>query len=123
MYTWLFFKIYYFYKQRNNHDPVFNTSLLLFFSQGLHFFLGLKLLSLAFDFKILKFSNDNSTNKLLFFPIGIIWLVLVHIYYKKKVQNSKRIRDIKPLNLYQLLGLLFFVIVLPLCIVIILSKK
>ncbi|MCY1494283.1 hypothetical protein D3C87_41600 [compost metagenome] len=123
MYTWLFFKIYYFYKQRNNHDPVFNTSLLVFFSQGLHFFLGLKLLSFAFDFKILKFSSDNSTNKLLFFPIGIIWLVLVHIYYKKKVQNSKRIRDIKPLNLYQLLGLLFFVVVLPLCIVIILSKK
>lgn len=98
MYTWLFFKIYYFYKQRNNHDPVFNTSLLVFFPQGLHFFLGLKLLSLAFDFKILKFSNDNSTNKPIFFPIiGIIWLVLVYLYYKKKVQNSRRTRDIKPL--------------------------
>ena len=46
----------------------FNTSLLVFFPQGLHFFLGLKLLSLAFDFKILKFSNDNSTNKPIFFP-------------------------------------------------------
>lgn len=123
MYNWLFFKIYLFFLKKNNHDPIFNTSAIIFFSQVSHFFLILKLLSFFFNFEILKFSSDNSNNKLFFFPIGILWLVLVNFYYKKKVQNFKVIKKNNSLNLPQLLGLVFFIIIIPLYMVIILSKK
>ena len=113
MYTWLFSKIYCFYKSKKNHDPVFNTSLLVFFIQGVHFFFCLKILSLLLDFKIFRFSSDSATNKLIFLPLGFLWLILVHIYFKKKVYVLEKNKK-NPLNIYQLLGLLFLVLGLPL---------
>ena len=121
MYTWLFSKIYYFYKSKKNHDPIFNTSLLVFFTQGVHFLLCLKILSLLLDFKIFRFSSDSSTNKLIFLPLGFLWLIFVHIYFKKKVHVLDKTKGSNPLTIYQLLGLIFIVLGLPLYITIKLS--
>ena len=117
MYNWLFFKIYNFLKQKNNHDSLFNASLLLFFSQGVHFFLVLKLLSYLLDFKILKFSDDNTLNKLTFLPIALIWGYFVYIYYTKKVKKSKQVK-IQSLKTSQFLLLLIIIIIFPLLVLI-----
>lgn len=121
MYNWFFFKIYYFYKSKNNHDPIFNTSILVFFAQGLHFFVILSALQYFLDFDIPTFSSDNSKNKAVFIPIGLIWLILVYFFYRKNVKSLGVKYNSRPLKLYELLKLLFIIIVIPLYLCIRLS--
>jgi len=122
MYNWLFFKIYNFYKYRNNHDPLLNSASLVFFAQGVHFFLFLLVFKSIVGFDIPKFSSDNSENKLAFMPISFLWFIIVYIYYENKLkQEIKSIPEPKILKLYELLILIFMVIFIPLYFIIKLS--
>lgn len=116
MYTWFFYKIYNFYKARNNHDPLFHSVGLVFISQIIHIMTFYLILS-----KILDFNTFKLADKLYFYPIGISWLILVNYYFKKNVKNNKTEKHTKVLLLYQLLIVLFFFMFVPLYIAIRLS--
>jgi len=45
-----------------------------------------------------------------------LWLVFISKFYKNKVKNRKLNNDVKPINLYQLLLIVFVVIFIPLYI-------
>lgn len=116
MYSWLFFKIYDYFKSRNNDDSVFNASLLVFFAQIVHVTVLLLSFSKIFSFDMPRFSTDNATNKLFIIPIVALWSVFVHIFYKRKVKKQELSNNINPIKLYQLILLIFVVIFIPLYI-------
>lgn len=119
MYSRLYYNIYMFFKDKNNHDPSFNTAGIIFIAQVLHFFVVLMLISKILNFEIPTFSKDNSVNKLAFFPIATIWLILVHKFYEKKIELLMlKFKNKKRYNVY--LILLFFILI-PLLLVIKLS--
>lgn len=119
MYYWLFLKIYTFYKFRNNHDPLLNSTALVFFAQGVHFFLFLLVFKSLLGFDIPKFSDDNSENKLAFIPLSFLWFFMAYIYYKNKLKKEiKPVPEHKVLKLYELLILIFIVIFIPLYFII-----
>lgn len=83
--------------------------------QLVHFFLFAKILGIY----IPSFSKDYVTNKLLFMPIGAIWLYLVYKYFNIK---SKKV-EIENVSLVQFFSILFVLMVIPLIVLIQLSKK
>ncbi|HRE77745.1 MAG TPA: hypothetical protein PLL09_07970 [Flavobacterium sp.] len=121
MYYWLFIKFYNFYKKKNNYDPLFNSVALIFFAQIVHFFLIFLILGSIFNFEIPSFSKDRFVNKLAFLPISLLWLITINNYYKNKLKKSEAKSDYKVLKLYELLLLIFFIIIVPLYVTIRLS--
>lgn len=123
MYTTLYFKYYNFLKARKSNDPTFNTSCIIYLTQGIHFFFVALLLGKFLDFKIPSFSADNSTNKLLFFPIGIIWLYFVHKFFSSKLKrtNLEKISGVSELNTQKFIILIIVTILIPLYCIILLS--
>ncbi len=123
MYTALYLKFYNFLKSKKTIDPTFNTSCILFIMQLTHFFLVILLLSKMFHFKVPSLSNDNSTNKLLFYPISILWLYLTHKFFSSKLKrtNSEKISCVRDLNNLKFIILIFVTILLPLYGIIIIS--
>lgn len=114
MYSKLYFIIYSFLKSKKNHDPEFNSSLLVFTSQSMHFLLFAAGFKYFMDLEIPKFSSDSGANKLAVFPIGIIWLITVHYYFKNRIDKmSKRFKKITLTNT-QFTILIILVIILPL---------
>jgi hypothetical protein len=121
MYSKLYFIIYAFFKAKKNHDPEFSTVGIVFISQIIHVFLLLLVVKHFIAFEIPKYSNDSAINKLAFFPIGIIWLIIVYYYFKNKIEKMfKRFNKVTLTNI-QFAILIIFVIILPLYSVIILS--
>jgi|SRR5690554_4452755 len=108
MYNWLFFKIYDYYKSKNNNDPSFNSSLLVFFAQLVHFAVLVFGISKIFHFNIPWISADKATNKIIFIPFLYLWSVLVSKFYKNKAKNRQLNDSIKPINFYQFLLLYLF---------------
>lgn len=122
MYTYLFKNFYVFFKSRKNPEAVFNSSLLVFLAQGIHFFLLYALVENIFEFRIVELiSERKSVSKIYFLPFVFIWMFLVERYFKNKSNHIKDIEFNKTMNIYQFLILLFSVLVLPLYIVIKLS--
>ena len=121
MYNWLFFKVYNYFKNKNNDDPLFNSVGLVFFAQIVHISLLILIFSKIFDFKIPAFSTDNSTNKMLLLPFMGVLLVLTYFYYKRKVNKNNFKNNDKPISLYKLILIIFLVIFIPLYFIIKLS--
>lgn len=116
MYQWLFFKIYDYYKSKGNNDPTFNSSLLIFFAQVVHIAVLLFGISKVFQFSIPFVSTDKTINKIIFIPILYLWSVFVSKYYKNKIKKYQPNNDVRPINIYQLLLIIFVVIFIPLYI-------
>lgn len=123
MYTSLYFKFYNFLKSKKSNDPTFNASGLIFIMQLIHFLLVMLLLGKFFQFKVPSFSADNSTNKLMFFPIGILWLYFAHKFFSSKLKqtNLERISGVAELNTQKFVILMIVTILIPLYCIIILS--
>src|SRR5690554_4638150 len=116
MYNWLFFKVYGYYKSKDNDDPLFNSIGPVFFAQVVHVSLIVLVFSKIFHFEIPVLSTNSSINKILLLPLMGLWLVFISKFYKNKVKNRKLNNDVKPINLYQLLLIVFVVIFIPLYI-------
>lgn len=116
MYNWFFFKIYDYYKSKDNDDPLFNSIGPVFFAQVVHVSLLVLVFSKIFHFEIPVLSTNSSINKILLLPLMGLWLVFISKFYKNKVKNRKLNNDVKPINLYQLLLIVFVVIFIPLYI-------
>src|SRR5690554_560061 len=116
MYNWLFFKVYGYYKSKGNNDPVFNSSLLVFFAQVVHLSVLLFGALKVFNFDIPWISTDKAVNKMIFIPILYLWSVLISKFYKNKVKNKQPNKDEKLISLYQLLLIVFVIIFIPLYI-------
>lgn len=123
MYTNLYFKYYNFLKARKSNDPKFNASCIIYLTQVIHFFFVVLFLGKFLYFKIPSFSADNSTNKLLFFPIGIIWLYFVYKIFSSKLKriNLEKIPAVSELNTQKFLILMIVTILIPLYCIIFLS--
>lgn len=116
MYTFLYKKIYNFLKSRKKvYDAEFNSIGLIFFIQFIHVILLAKIIGLD----IPSFSKDYMTNKLIFMPFGAVWLYLVFLYLKRR--TGKIIFENVSLKHFVLI--LAFYLVLPLIVLIELSKK
>lgn len=119
MYGKLYYNFYSFLRKKNNQDPAFNAACLLFISQIIHFFVFVLSISKISDFELPVFSKDNSDNKLAFFPIAIVWLILVHKFFENKVEFlTSKFKNEKKYNFYLML---LFSIFTPLYILIKLS--
>ncbi len=116
MYTWLFFKVYDYFRSINNHNPALHSSLLVFFAQIVHVAVLLFGLAKIFDFSIPLISADKTTNKLIFMPFLYLWSVFVTKFYKNKIKKNHINYDVNPINLYQLLLIVFVIIFIPLYI-------
>jgi|SRR5690554_4616312 len=121
MYNWLFFKIYDYYRNKDNDDPTLNASGLVFIAQGIHVAALLLIFSKIFHFDIPGFSTEKSINKLFFIPILYLWVTFVNRYYKNKVKNRQFRNNIDPVSLYKLILIVFIIILIPLYFVIRLS--
>ena len=116
MYTFLYKKIYNFLKSRKKvYDTEFNSIGLIFFIQLVHGFILAKIIGL----NIPSFSKDYMTNKLMFMPFGAVWLYLVFLYLKRKTGNI----IFENVSLKHFVLILVFSLVLPLIVLIELSKK
>lgn len=119
MYGKLYYNIYSFFKKKNNQDPTFNAAGIVFIAQIIHFFVLLLSISKILDFELPVFSKDNSDNKLAFFPIGVVWLILVHKFFGNKVEFlASKFKNEKKYNFYLML---LFSVFIPLYILIKLS--
>ncbi len=114
MYSKLYFIIYSFFKSKKNHDPVFNCACLVFIAQLVHVFLLLQGIKYLIDFDIPKYSSNSDTNKLAFFPIGIIWLIIVHYFFKNRIDKMSKKYSIPVISKMKFIILLIIVIILPL---------
>ena len=121
MYNWLFFKVYDYYRSKNNDDPVFNSSTLVFIAQGVHVILLLLVLSKFIDFSSIWGSSDKSISKFFYIPIFCIWLVLVYRYYRNKAKLTRPLEVQAPLSLYKLIVIIFVIIIIPIYFIIKLS--
>ena len=86
MYGKLYYAIYGYFKNKKNHDLLFNTSCLVFISQVIHFFILSLIVLKIFKMEFPKFSGDNSQNKLFFLPLAGIWIFILHKYFQNKLQ-------------------------------------
>lgn len=119
MYGKFYYNIYVFFKNKNNQDPTFNTACLVFIAQVIHFFVILLSISKILNFDLPVFSKDNSNNKLAFFPIAIVWLILVHKFFGNRIEFlSSKYKNEKKYNFHIIL---LFLILIPLFILIKLS--
>lgn len=116
MYDWFFYRVYQYLKNKNNHDAQFNATTLTFIVQVVHFISILLLASNLMSYKIPKIKSKWS-----FFPLGIIWLILLFWYFKKRLETFENKFDNETLTKKQFLILLIFVLLLPLLLIIKLS--
>mgnify|MGYP003611010126 CR=1 FL=1 len=116
MYNWLFFKIFLFYKSKNNDNPIFNTSALVCFTQIVHGMVLLILLSKFFSFDIPSFRQSYFFNKLYIMPFVLIWLIIIFFFYKKKLKKIEFKDDVEPMKSYYFALLIFIIVFIPLYI-------
>lgn len=123
MYTSLYFKFYIFLKSKKSIDPSFNASCLIFIMQFIHLLLVILLLGDFFQFKIPSFNTNNSTNKLMFFPIGLLWLYFTHKFFSSKLKQTdlKKVKCVYELNNSKFFVLISGTILIPQYFIIVLS--
>src|SRR5690554_1000440 len=121
MYNWLFFKVYGYYKSKDNDDPLFNSIGPVFFAQVVHVSLIVLVFSKIFHFEIPVLSTNSSINKILLLPLMGLWLVFIYFYYKSKSKSYDFDKSHPPISIYKLILIVFIIILIPLYFVIRLS--
>ena len=119
MYSWLFNGIYNFLnKKTKDIDPKFSASGIVFISQIAHFALIIMIIQHFADIELPRFSKESFYNKLGLFPIGIIWLILIHVFFKKNFDKIQSKYGKKAFNRLQFLGLILISVLIPIYIAI-----
>ena len=88
MYSFIYYFLYQLAKKRNP-DAKFATASVLAATQFGHFLLINSILKIFFRFPVIQFSEVYLYNKLAWMPFAIIWLIITHVYFKKKFETIK----------------------------------
>ena len=122
MYGKLYYHIYKYLENKRNFDSTFNSACLVFITQLIHILLFFSILNNFFGIRLNSMSDSNFDNKLLFFPIGAIWLILVDLFFKRRLDiYNKKYSNSKTLNKRMFIFMLIVVLFIPLYITIRLS--
>lgn len=90
MYNKIFKKFYGFYKKREDSDPVFDSATAVFFAQAFQVGMLLAIINNAIEYEIPEESIIRSLGKYFFFPLGMIWLIIVYYYYKSYAESMDK---------------------------------
>jgi hypothetical protein len=114
----------YFYSiaKKKNPEPDFYSAGIVFIAQLIHFMTILMIIKVVFGLKFTAlFSNNYGLNKLLMMPLGLIWLFLLHFYFKRKIKKYEELLNTSKSSIIKTLGYLI-IIFTPLILSIYLSK-
>lgn len=123
MYNLIYFYIHKLVEKRNP-DPKFYSAGVVAFSQWVHLGFIITCINKLFNISILPlFSDTYLFNKLIIMPFLIVWLIITHMYNKKKYPmlinkySEKNIINIKNT------AIVFSLLIVPLLSLIFLLKK
>ena len=116
MYSFLFKGFYSYLVSKKTDTPIWHASSLVGFSMLMHLFLALKI----FDVKLYHLSKGSITeNKLFYMPFAALFIVLIYIFFKRRIKKIKIIK----VSTFYFLGLILVFIVIPLFFSILFQKK
>ncbi|MGY6562374.1 MAG: hypothetical protein ACXITV_09725 [Luteibaculaceae bacterium] len=123
IYRLTYFFIYLIARKRNP-DPMFYSAGVVAFMQLVHFLFPFAILNKFFDIRVLPhFSDIYLINKLMVMPFLLIWLIVVHWWFKKHFKDiEETFSDRKVITLKN--GIIVFgSLIIPLAISILLLTK
>lgn len=109
--------------EKRNPDPQFYAAGYIFFTQLVHVSLLLSIIKKAFNLNYPVFSETYFINKLFWIPIALIWLIIVHIYYKKRLSNFEKFYSTRKILTLKNTIFVFSSLIIPLLFTILLLKK
>jgi len=121
------YKLMYFYVfrlvEKRNTDPKFYSAGFLFFVQIVHLGLVLALIKKVFNVQYFVFSTTYLINKLIWMPILLTWLIIIHVYYKKRFSKIEKYFSKQKVLTFQNSTIVFTLFLVPLIMMILLSIK
>jgi len=110
--------------ERRNPDPKFYSAGVVAFSQWIHLGFIVTCANKLFDIKILPVFNDAYLfNKLMIMPFLIVWLIVVHVHFKKQYPKLVKLYSGQKITNLKNTVIVFSLIFIPLLFIIILLKK
>lgn len=121
------YQLIYFYMvklvEKRNPDSKFYSAGFLFFTQLVHVSFLLSIIKKLFSVQYPVFSNNYLINKLLWMPIVLVWLIIVHVYYKKQYANLEKLYSGQKVVTLRNTVIVFSLLVVPLIFTIFLLSK
>lgn len=109
--------------EKRNPDPRFGAISFVWLTQLIHILLIMAVLKKIFNVTFPQFSEIYFYNKLCLMPFGIIWLVLFYRYFKKNTDKIEKSYSGKNILTFKNGVIVFSSVLVPLLIIIQLSKK
>jgi hypothetical protein len=121
------YQLIYFYivklVEKRNPDSKFYSAGFLFFTQLVHVSFLLSIIKKLFNIQYPVFSDTYLINKLLWMPIVLIWLIIVHVYYKKRYTKLEKFYSGQKIVTLKNTVIVFSLLIIPLFFTILLLKK
>lgn len=121
------YQLIYFYivklVEKRNPDPKFYSAGFLFFTQLVHVSFLLSIIKKLFDIQYPVFSDTYLINKLLWMPILLIWLIVVHVYYKRRYMKLEKLYSGQKVVTLKNAIIVFSFLFIPLIFTILLLKR
>lgn len=121
------YQLIYFYivklVEKRNPDSKFYSAGFLFFTQLVHVSFLLAIIKRLFSVQYPIFSNNYFINKLLWMPIVLVWLIIVHVYYKKRFAKLEQLYSGHNVVTLRNTVKVFSLLVVPLIFTILLLRK
>lgn len=109
--------------EKRNPDHLWYSASFVFLNQIVHFSVFLAILKKIFDIQYPVLSHTYLFNKLLLMPFALIWLIAVHIYFKRQFTKlSETYLGRKIVTLKNTI-IVFSLLLVPLVLGILLSRK
>jgi hypothetical protein len=109
--------------EKRNPDPLFYSAGFVFFTQVVHVGLILSIIKKLFSIQYPVFSDTYLINKLSMMPFALIWLIIVHVYFKKRYSKLKKLYAGQKIVSLKNTVIVFSVLLIPLVIMILLLSK
>jgi hypothetical protein len=109
--------------EKRNPDAKFYSAGVVLFTQVVHTGLIFTIFQKVFNVHYPVFSTSYLINKLLMMPILLIWIIIVHFYYKSRFLKIEKFYDGKPVVTFRNAVIVFSLILVPLFFIIFLLKK
>lgn len=109
--------------ENRNPDSKFYSAGFLFFTQLVHVSFLLSIVKKLFGIQYPVFSNTYFINKLFWIPIVLVWLIIVHVYYKKRYTKLEKLFSGQKIVTLKNTVIVFSLLLIPLILTILLLKK
>jgi 1-acyl-sn-glycerol-3-phosphate acyltransferase len=109
--------------EKRTPDPKFYSASFVSLTQIIHVSFILSIIKKVFSIQYPVFSDTYLINKLSWMPILLVWLIIVHVYYKKRYAKLEKLYSGQKVVTLRNTVIVFSLLLVPLIFTILLLRK